>query len=334
MLLKDADDRTQDLEILGRLMKDSNTPDATKRKIEREIANIRSGIKGEKEAAYEIDAAFRTRNWFVIHDLRIEHEGLVAQIDHLLIDRFLNIYLCESKRFGEGVAVNDQGEFSAFFNGRPYGIPSPIEQNRRHITILERLFSTDAIEWPRRLGFKIKPDMRSYVLVSKNARISRPKNAKIDGLDSVVKTDQFVSKLLKDGESDSPLSMMKVVSQDTLEALARQIMVLHRPITFKWAEKFGLTAEGTKEERAIEEPADIPVEEDRTAETTEDKAAVPQATEEGTTKTKAAETPEANQKKKLQCSQCEAAVSYAVAKFCWNNKKLGGKVLCMSCQKG
>lgn len=334
MLLKEADDRAQDLEILNDLLKHPGTPDKTKKLIEREIANIRSGVKGEKEAAYEIDAAFRTRNWFVIHDLRIEHDGLVAQIDHLLIDRFLNIYLCESKRFGEGVAVNDQGEFSAFFNSRPYGIPSPIEQNRRHISVLERLFATDAIEWPRRLGFKIKPDMRSYVLVSKNARISRPRNAKIDGLDAVVKTDQFVSKLLKDGESDSPLSMMKVVSQDTLEALARQIMALHRPITFKWAEKFGLTAEGTKKEMAIENPTEIPIEEVRTAETTEDKTAVLQATEEETTKTKAAETPEANQKKKLQCSQCEAAVSFAVAKFCWNNRKFGGKVLCMSCQKG
>jgi len=315
MPLKEADDRTQDLEILGRLMKDPNTPDATKKKIEREIANIHSGVKGEKEAAYEIDAAFRTRNCFVIHDLRIEHEGLVAQIDHLLIDRFLNIFVCESKRFGEGVAVNDQGEFSAFFNSRPYGIPSPIEQNRRHIAILEKVLDTAITDWPKRLGFRIRPTLKPYVLVSKNARISRPKEAKIDGLNTIVKTDQFVSRLDKEFDAQSPLAMAKVVSQDTLEALARQIMALHRPITFKWAEKFGLTPEGTKEERAIEE--------DRTAETTDNKATESKATAEA----------DAGQKKKLQCSQCEAAVSYAVAKFCWNNRKFGGKVLCMSCQK-
>lgn len=329
MLLKEADSRREDLETLGRLLKDPKTPDATKKKIEREIANIRSGVKGEKEAAYEIDANFTSRNWFVIHDLRVEHDGLVAQIDHLLIDRFLNIYLCESKRFGEGVAVNEQGEFSAFFNSRPYGIPSPIEQNRRHITLLERLFSTDAIEWPRRLGFKIKPDMRSYVLVSKNARISRPKNAKIDGLYAVVKTDQFVSKLKKDSDADSPLAMMKVVSQDTLEALSRQIMALHRPITFKWAEKFGLTVE----DKTPESPAEIQAEEARMAETTETTATEARMDERQATESKATPEADAGQKKKLQCSQCEAAVSYAVAKFCWNNQKFGGKVLCMSCQK-
>ena len=40
MLLKDADDRTQDLEILGRLMKDSNTPDATKRKTDQFVSRL------------------------------------------------------------------------------------------------------------------------------------------------------------------------------------------------------------------------------------------------------------------------------------------------------
>ena len=330
MLLKEADDRTQDLETLGRLLKDPKTPDATKKKIEREIANIRSGVKGEKEAAYEMNSAFKTRNCFVIHDLRIEHEGLVAQIDHLLIDRFLNIFVCESKRFGEGIAVNDQGEFSAFFNSRPYGIPSPIEQNRRHIAILEKVLDTAITDWPKRLGFRIRPTLKPYVLVSKNARISRPKEAKIDGLDTIVKTDQFVSRLDKEFDAQSPLAMAKVVSQDTLEALARQIIALHRPIAFKWAEKFGLTVE----DKTPESPAEIKAEEARMAETTETTATEARTDELPATEEKAAEETEASPRKKLQCTQCEAAVSYAVAKFCWNNRKFGGKVLCMSCQKG
>ena len=62
----------------------------------------------------------QSKNWFspieeapvfasVIHDLRIECEGRVAQIDHLLIGRFLDIWVCETKNFSEGIAINEQG---------------------------------------------------------------------------------------------------------------------------------------------------------------------------------------------------------------------------------
>ncbi len=35
----------------------------------------------------------------MIHDLRVQCNGRVAQADHLLIDRFLEIYVVESKSF-------------------------------------------------------------------------------------------------------------------------------------------------------------------------------------------------------------------------------------------
>ena len=45
-----------------------------------------------------------------IHDLRLEVDGRVAQINHLIIDRVLTIWVCESTHFSEGVAVDDFGE--------------------------------------------------------------------------------------------------------------------------------------------------------------------------------------------------------------------------------
>ena len=61
-------------------------------------------MKGEAEAAYEMEFHYgASKNWMVLHDLRLECEGRVAQIDHLLLNRFLEIYVCESKRFSEGV---------------------------------------------------------------------------------------------------------------------------------------------------------------------------------------------------------------------------------------
>src|SRR5690242_1676440 len=65
---------------------------------EKELALVRAGLKGEQEAAYHIDFHLKdNQNWAVIHDLRLEWNGRVAQVDHLLIDRFMEIYVVESK---------------------------------------------------------------------------------------------------------------------------------------------------------------------------------------------------------------------------------------------
>lgn len=156
MLIKSADDKTKDLNTLKAL---ATRPDAsadTRKRIEAEVRNIASGIKGESEAAYEIDFYYRdSKNWMILHDLRLECGGKVAQIDHLLVNRFMEVYVCESKRFGEGLSINDHGEFTAFYAGKPYGVPSPIEQNRRHIAVLEEVFKSGQVQLPKRLGFNI-----------------------------------------------------------------------------------------------------------------------------------------------------------------------------------
>lgn len=304
MRLKCADDKTPDIAILDALAKRPNAPAETRKKIEQEIRNIRAGVNGEAEAAYEMDFQLTSRNWMVIHDLRLEHGGRVAQIDHLVINRFLQVFVCESKRFSEGVALNENGEFAAFYNGKPRGMPSPLEQNEKHMQVLAAIFKDGVVDLPRRLGFTLTPVIKGYVLVSKSARISRPKVA-LPGLDCIVKADQFVSRLTR--EDDGPMSMARVVGQDTLEALGRQLAALHKPLQFDWEAKFGLKSQPYSQDAVA---LDI---------------VVPAAPNE--------HAPANPAKVKLVCSTCAIPVSYAVAKFCWNSRKLNGKVLCMSCQK-
>lgn len=314
MIIKEADDKMpaiRDLQTL--LCRPDCKPDAKKR-IEQEIRNIQAGARGEEEAAYEMKVHWgESKNWMAIHDLRIEHGGLVAQIDHLLINRFLEIWVCESKHFSEGIGINEHGEFAAFFGGKPYGVPSPIEQNAKHILILKKLFESGVVKLPTRLGFTIKPDLKSLILVSKGARISRPK-AKIEGMDSIIKNDQ-VSKYIDKAidQSNNPLLMAKIIGQDTLEALAQDIARLHKPIAFDWMAKFGLP----------KEPPAMPSE----------KKDAPKVE---TIATPAEPTLSAEQKPKLKlvCHSCGAGVGYNVAKFCWFNKpKFGGNIYCMDCQK-
>ena len=76
--------------------------------------------------------------------------------------------------------------------------PLPVEQNRRHIKVLEQVIKLGYVKLPRRI-FAIKPTYKNIVLVSASGLITRPRK-KLPDLDSVVKVDQFRTYLLdRDG---------------------------------------------------------------------------------------------------------------------------------------
>ena len=313
MLIKAADDKQADLDALADLLTRPDVNGATRKRIDQEIRTIRAGVKGERDAAYEIDFFCRDRpNWAVLHDLRIEVDGLVAQIDHLLISRLLIFWVCESKHFAEGVAINDHGEWQRYWNGRARGMASPVEQNRKHTVTLRRLFDSGLVTLPRRLGITLKPDFRSLILVSNEARIARPRReAKVDGLDTVIKAELLAQTIDKQLNQANPLILSRLISTADLERLARDLAALHRPSHVDWAARFGLPAEPLRSTLALRARDVQPTPAEK----------VPPATHEA-------------QKPKLVCAVCGERVSYTVARFCWFNKpRFGGRILCMDCQR-
>jgi Nuclease-related domain len=323
MIIKLADDKRSQKAILQNLINHSGADALTRKRIEQELRNIDAGMRGEEEAAYEMKVHYgENPNWMIIHDLRIEHGGLFAQIDHVIINRLLEIWVCESKHFSEGVAINEHGEFSAFFGSKPYGVPSPIEQNNRHILILKRLFDSGVVSLPTRLGFTLKPNLMSLVLVSKGARISRPKT-KIDGLNAIIKNDMLFKTICKSVDDSSPLTIAKFVSAETVEGLARQIASLHKPISMNWHAKFGLPLQPQHVPPTLPvRPIFSPV------------AALTQPVNPAPTSLATQTSDETKIKQKLVCHACGEAVIYTVAKFCWFNKpKFGGNIYCIDCQK-
>ena len=98
------DSRANDIAILKEILQNKSLSQNQKNLVEKEISNINKGLEGERKAAYELDFYFKNaKNTAIIHDLRIEHDGRVAQIDHLIIDRFFNFYVLESKYFSDEV---------------------------------------------------------------------------------------------------------------------------------------------------------------------------------------------------------------------------------------
>jgi len=118
MLIKKRDSKQAEIDELTTLLSFS-LPENKKFMIERELRFIRSGDQGETDAAYFIDFHFGSnKNWAVIHDLRLEHNGRVAQIDHLLINRYFEVYVLESKNFSYGVKITDTGEFLVNYDNK------------------------------------------------------------------------------------------------------------------------------------------------------------------------------------------------------------------------
>lgn len=239
MILKPADDKNTSIAELESYLAAPGVPKATKENIEIELKRLRAGLKGERESAYDINFYSGAHpNRIVIHDLRIEHNGRVAQIDHLVLNRLLEIYVLETKHFSEGVSINEQGEFSVWFKGKPRGISSPLEQNQRHIAVLTEVFKV--LDMPSRLGIRLQPSFESLVLVSNNARINRP-----DKFDTsrVLKSDQLERRIAKNTDAASLLMMAKLVSMETLADIGQKLIALHRPLVPDYKARFGITEE-------------------------------------------------------------------------------------------
>jgi hypothetical protein len=235
MIIKNADNKKDSIVILELMLA---CADAGKRtRIADEIRMMHAGIKGENESAYLIDFNFqKSESTAVIHDLRLEVEGRVAQIDHLLIHRTHRFYVLETKSFAHGLKINEHGEFLRWNEWKKNfeGMPSPIEQNRRHIVVLRDLLE--------QLGYK-NPIIESFVLISPNARIDRPKG---NDYAEVIKADQFFVALEKSLSSGTSSvggffnAAAKVFFGEAPDLIAKKIIRLHRPISIDYAKKFGI----------------------------------------------------------------------------------------------
>ncbi len=245
MLVKSADDRQPDIDALTALARRRDVDPPTRRRIEQEIKSIRGGVAGEDEAAYELDFyVAKRRNWAVIHDLRLEVEGRVAQIDHVLIGLMLEVYLLETKHFSGGVGYNERGEWVRYWDGQPRGIDSPVEQNRKHKLVVEQAFKRGVIAVPKRLGVSLKPSVKSFVLLSSKAQISRPPGKQPAGHDSVIKIDQLATTIEvqtdKMGVLETLGRLPNLITPTTLGEFALAMAEAHEPLRVDWAARFGL----------------------------------------------------------------------------------------------
>lgn len=320
MLLKSADDKSKRLALLEELQR-SQVLDSTQKKwLRDELMRLKKGIQGERESAHYLDSYFKDgKNHVVLHDLRFVIDGDVAQIDHLIINRVLGIYLLETKNYSGNLVINDHGEFTVQYDDARFGIPSPIEQSLRHerliCKLLERL---DIVGRTQK-----QAEFHHVVMLHPKAIIGRPPTKDFD-TSNVIKADQFptwhqhfVDKL---GTGTIFKSMFNLRNLDTIAEWGEKLKRQHRPADLLALPDFMRPREPIKA-GALVSMIVAPV-------STGNRAPVNQFQSKGPSSVAISE-PSVEPAKRLICASCSAKISFAEGKFCWNNaQRFGGLAYC------
>ena len=244
----DSDARKQ-LERLRELQ--ASAPDGVKPQIERDIKLLAYGIAGEESIAFELQNSYLPI--IVLHDLRLEHEGLSAQIDYMIITtKFCLIVECKNL-FGN-LEVNSRGEFirELDFNGKrkKEGIYSPVTQNARHMEMI-KVF---------RLANKKNPVMRaaleksfgelhkSVIVLANPKTVINLKRAPKEIKDQIIRGDQLIAhikKLLRENKDWAS-------SENEMYEMAEFFVGLHKENTVDYAAKYFSGDSGEVSDEAVE----------------------------------------------------------------------------------
>ena len=320
MLLKSADDKSKRVALLEELQQSQLLDASQKKWLRDELMRFAKGIQGERDSAHYLDHYFKDgETHVVLHDLRFVIDGEVTQIDHLIINRMSHIYLLETKNYACNLIINDHGEFTAEYGHARFGIPSPIEQSRRHERVLARLLERLEI-----VGRTQKlPDFHHVVMLHPKATIARPPANVLDTSD-VIKADQFPSWhqsfVDKIGVGAVLKAALNLRSLDTVKEWGEKLMRQHRPEDLLALPDFMRPREVAQ--AAAPQTKPVP--------TVGVGGMHIQPVSAGKPKTPApVASPEEPPAKKLICAHCGVKISYPEGKFCWNNeKRFGGLQYC------
>lgn len=232
MIIKDRDPAEKAVAQLTDLL--SLDISATKKfLIERELKRLIPQRNGSHSPSHFINFyCEECPDWAIVHDLKIESNGFAAHIDHLLINKFLDIHLFESRNYNDNIKITADGEFMVFDGCQYQSVNSPLEENEKRIQVLADLLVENKI-LPKRMGISLKPRISAYVLVSPGSNVIRPPETIYDTR-SVVSADYLTKTLLKQLERlkrtyERIMRLPKAFTTETLTKVAARLAAMNKP---------------------------------------------------------------------------------------------------------
>lgn len=217
--------------------------------------SVRAGVAGEDRILYELKNSHM--DMVVLQDLFLEHNGLTAQIDFMVLTR-QRYFAIECKNLYGNIQVDAQGNFIRYLGGgRREGIYSPITQNRRHLELI-RAIRRDNHD----VAFNLLADrtfddqFRSLVVLANPKTVLNDRYAPEDVKAQIIRADQLIAtiKTINDqpgvGHSKMSLSDMRKAGEGMLSLNAEN------PVDY--VETFRKIAEEHAKERVAASPAAEP----------------------------------------------------------------------------
>ncbi len=162
---------------LEKLLKKS-LPPKTREEIQQDIQNCKAGDAGEKQVRYILSTSYQPM--YILHDVYFKEKDLSVQIDFLIITK-KHILILECKNYSKDVQIDSSGQFILTGkDGTKEGIPTPVEQNRRHLDFLCQMFP------------EYKKRFLPVVVFSNAQSILNKKNAPEEIASQVCRADQLV----------------------------------------------------------------------------------------------------------------------------------------------
>lgn len=249
MILKEIDkQKEEDIKLLKEKLNLSKN-EKQKYLIKQEISKLETGLIGEKETAYFIDFKLKdSENYVILHDLRLEIDGLTAQIDHLLINKAIGIILVETKNTKAEVTINDDGTMLYKYpNNKTYNQANPLEQSKRHELVVEKILGK----------YNMKSNITSYVVFLPNVIIKNktlPKNfLRSDTFYDSIYTE-FAHSPKKVLTAAAKLFINKIPSTKEIRNIGNILVAEHKPISIDYDAKYKIKKEIEKkvEETIVE----------------------------------------------------------------------------------
>lgn len=228
VFIKEFSKENQQIEDLEKIM--ATLEDGEKKdRIGKDISYLKQGIFGEQNVFFELKNA--NIPLLCLHDIRLEYEELVAQIDFLVLTKQ---YICilETKQLQGNIDVNKEGDFIRVYTDRvgkttKSGMYSPVEQNRKHVNLVKKILKDK---------FQINNmTIKSLIVMANPKTIIRKSYAPKEIQEQIIRAENLAAYLSRwVDEIDYSLK------EDQVFTVANYLKENHKPIIFDYNAKYKL----------------------------------------------------------------------------------------------
>lgn len=166
--------------------------DVNRKKIEEQIKFLNIGKAGEQSLLFELTNSFLPM--LILHDVYIEHKGLNAQFDFILVTRQF-LLVIEVKKYYGNIIVNDKGQFIRTVNRGKHvvfkeGMYSPIRQVERQVAVLQSMLVDHDVITKTPIRYAVAfANEKTVIDLSKAPKEIEEKVFRTDGIVSFIKAE-------------------------------------------------------------------------------------------------------------------------------------------------